>query len=125
MTRVMVGAAVVGLASACGLGTSPEVEVGLVGSIQAPDTVQVGEAFLVTVTTSGPTACWSAERTEVSVTGLGATIVPYDRHVEGYCPTEVVEIAHTAELVFDQTGIGVLEVVGRDGTGGEMDIAVE
>ena len=124
MTRVVVFAMLMGLVSGC----ATEEVLGRVSAVEAPDTVQVGQPFAVTVTTTGPDGCWRKERTEASVRGLTATISPFDVDTQGYgvaCTQAVVEIIHTAELTFAEAGAGVISVRGRDGTDRDLGIVVE
>lgn len=106
-------------------GCGPEEVPGRVSAIEAPDTVQSEERFVVTVVTTGPDACWRNERTESVVSGLTAIITPYDIDSGGTCPAIPVEITHIAELTFARSGAGVIRVRGRDGTGLEHSITVE
>lgn len=106
-------------------GCGPEEILGWVRAVEAPDTVQVEQRFSVFVTTVGPHGCWRRERTEVTVSGLTATIVPYDVDTGRECTQMVVEITHTAELSFAQAGVALIRVRGRDATGSEISVVVE
>lgn len=120
ITRALWPAALMVLA-----GCGPEEVLGRVSAVEAPDTVEVEQRFGVIVTTWGPNGCWRKERTDVTVRGLTATIAPYDVDTGGMCTHAPVEITHTAELSFAQTGVGVIRVRGRDGTGRELSVVVE
>lgn len=118
-------AAVVG---GCELITGPDEVVGLVVGVEVPDTVQAGEEFTVTVRTSGSNTCWRRDRTEVSVRGLTATVIPYDvedRDRGEVCGAAVIEITHTAVVTFDEPGSALVDVRGRNGTGVEAPVVVE
>lgn len=106
--------------------------MGLIGfpddlEIDVPATVRAGEDFTVTVRTLGADGCWRRDRTEVSVSGLVATVTPWDvdrRHRETACTLATVEITHTATVRFEQTGEGRVDIRGRDGTA-ERGVVVE
>lgn len=124
MNRILVWAIAASLLSGCG----PEEVLGRVRAVEAPDSIDTGERFTVTVTTSGPDGCWKKERTEVSVSGLTAMIAPYDVDTARpgiSCTTAVVEIMHTAEVTFARAGAGLIRVRGRDGTDKELSVVVQ
>lgn len=121
MIRMFSVALVVTVLSGCG---SEEV-LGRVSAVEAPETAQVDQRFLVSVTTTGPDGCWRKERTEAAVSGLTATITPYDIDTGGVCPQSPVEITHTVELTFAEGGVGTISVEGRDGSGRDLSVVVE
>jgi hypothetical protein len=87
--------------------------------IVAPDSVQSGQPFTLTVQTYAPDGCWRQDRTDVTVRGLAATVTPYDvRTAEGGtdCPQLPQTFAHTATLTITQPGVAQLSIRGRDGT---------
>lgn len=134
MLRILALALFAVALASCDLSTGliEERRVGTIGYpenvlIAMPDTVDAGQAFTVTVRTLGPDGCWERDRTEVDVSGLRVTIVPYDiRRVGGgaVCTAAIVEIMHDATLTFGQPGVGRIDVMGRDGTA-ERSIVVE
>lgn len=111
---------------ACGWWDDGESVVGAVASVEAPDTVQGGVAFSVQVHTEGANGCWRRHRTDVSVDGLVATIVPRDEKPgRGQtCTQAPVEILHEASVTFAGPGNGRVDVVGRGGTA-SVDVVVE
>lgn len=126
MLRFLTLATVSVLLSACDLSTGviEQRHVGTIGypdnlQITLPDTVQAGQSFTVTVRTLGSDGCWERDRTDVDVSGLTATIVPYDTRQVGRgatCTLGIVEIMHDATLTFGQPGVGRIDIRGRDGT---------
>lgn len=86
------------------------------GSVEAPETVRVGERFTVTVTTVGLDGCWEPVDEEVTVDGLAASIVPFDREGEEEgvaCTQALVSLDHPVTLSFGQAGEAVIRVDGR------------
>ena len=103
-------------------------EVGVISSygdteevILAPDTVQAGETFTVTVQTFGD-GCVDADDMEVAITSDLAVLTPYDliiipgRNVA--CPQIEKRPEHNAQVVFEEPGSATLRVKGmlRDAT---------
>jgi hypothetical protein len=81
----------------------------------APDTVQVGQEFIVTITTEGG-GCVSKGHDDVIALGsLVSQITPYDRFKTGGipCPTDVRPITHSVPLTFDTPGEGIVLIRGR------------
>lgn len=97
------------------------------GSLEAPDTVRVGETFPVTIRTVGLDGCWAPAGEDVTVEELTATVVPFDStgEREGVaCTAALVHLDHEVRLAFGAAGEAVIRVegrrvVGRDGTGTE------
>jgi hypothetical protein len=83
--------------------------------LQAPDTVAVGQAFTVTVTTLG-NSCTRADGAEVETDPadpLLRIVRPYDRHrTTGICHDIGMTFPRDVELRFDQAGEAVVRVVG-------------
>jgi hypothetical protein len=111
------------LLAACDIfGTDSYVELGLLVferdtlPIAAPDTVSVGEVFVVTAGTWAG-ACTEVDRTEVEVVGILADITVYDRTWLRYaCPSRGPgPIGHTVSMAFDYPGIAEIRVTGRKG----------
>lgn len=124
MIRIVVYAIAAVVLTGCG----QEEVLGAVAAVEAPDTVEAAQRFTVTVTTRGPDGCWQKERTAATISGLTATIIPYDVDTGSSgaaCPQEPVEIAHIAELTFDQTGTALIRIRGRDGTDREHEVVVQ
>lgn len=121
MIRMFSAALAVIVSTGCG---SDEV-LGWVSAVEAPDTIHADQPFTVTVTTTGPDGCWRKERTEAAVDGLTATITPYDVDTGGLCTQSPVDITHAVELTFREVGVGLIRVIGRDGTGEELSVVVE
>lgn len=97
------------------------------GSLEAPDTVRVGETFPVTIRTVGLDGCWAPAGEDVTVEGLTATVVPFDStgDREGVaCTMALVHLDHEVRLAFGAVGEAVVRVegrrvVGRDGSESE------
>ncbi len=88
----------------------------LQGSLEAPDTVRVGESFPVTIRTVGLNGCWSSAGEDVSVDGLTATIVPFDstgQREDVACTMALTSLLHEVELSFGEAGEAVVRVEGR------------
>ena len=83
--------------------------------ILAPDTVQVGEAFPVTVQTYGD-GCTKADGMEFEVINDVAILTPYDRiTIPGRneaCPLILVQPVHTSQIIFGEPGSATLRVKG-------------
>lgn len=94
--------------------------------LEAPDTVSVGEAFTVRITTWAAHGCWMRDRTEVEQEPLAAHVAPYDRDdndgTQG-CPTELTDIEHSAELRFTEPGEARVEVTGYRVVDGDTEAA--
>ncbi len=106
--------------ASCSLGTDPfVVQVGAINqaSIVTPDTVTAGQPFQVSFRTVGADGCWGRERTEVAVSGMTASITPYDRILtDGGCAPEPVSIDHAASVTLTTPGDGLLRFVGLNST---------
>ncbi|HEX2219708.1 MAG TPA: hypothetical protein VHG35_12970 [Gemmatimonadales bacterium] len=89
-------------------GTQPE------RPLAAPDTVQAGVDFTVTVTTLGG-GCERKGETETEVSGAVATVTPYDyTDVSAQvCPDVLRTFPHTTTLRFAAPGEALLRVRGR------------
>lgn len=85
-------------------------------TIEAPDTVRVGETFPVTIRTVGLDGCWAAAGEDVTVEGLTATVVPFDStgDREGVaCTMALTSLLHEVELSFGEAGEARVRVEGR------------
>lgn len=92
------------------------------GTIDAPDQVQVGETFLVRVSTVGLDGCWEPVDAQVAVEGLTATVEPLDSRGdrENVACTQALEfLEHPVELSFAEAGEAVIRVEGRSVVGRE------
>jgi hypothetical protein len=89
---------------------------GTTGVINAPATVQAGEAFQVTVNTFGG-GCETAGNTQVALSDDGATLAVFDQTTatspDVVCTAILKRLAHTVNLTFDKPGEYTLAVVGR------------
>ncbi len=82
--------------------------------IEAPDTVEVGQTFQVTVNTVGPNGCWSADGLDLVQSGRVIELTAWDRHSGGdFCTQALVYLPHVASLTLDETGEWTLRVTGR------------
>lgn len=85
--------------------------------LDAPDTIDAGVSFTVTVRTFGG-GCIDQGDTEVSVAGQTAELRPFDiftTHLpRNYaCPDILFHYSHTASVRFTESGVAVVRVVGR------------
>ena len=117
-------------AAACIPSTEPvrfEEEIGFIKGfnlddprVVAPDTVDRGESFTVSVTTYGG-GCVRKGRTAVSAEGLLATVTPYDVTAQqGVCATILLSFEHEAILQFDRAGVARVIVRGRQAPSGQV-----
>lgn len=118
---IPVGASLLLIGCAMVTGVDEERVVGQIGYpdrvvIESPTTVKVGQSFDITVQTYGPDGCWSDDGTTVSISGLSATVTPFDRKSGELCTHAPVEITHVASLTFNQPGEAQITIKGRDGT---------
>jgi hypothetical protein len=114
------------LLAACTLitGVIEDRQVGRLGypdylAISVQDSAVVGQPLGITVRTLGSDGCWRGDGTDMEVSGLTATITPYDvdRETRGTaCTQMLVEITHTANLTFGLPGEAHISIRGRDGT---------
>lgn len=83
--------------------------------LQAPDTVSAGQTFTITVTTLG-SPCVRPDGAEVEVRAGPPPlriVRPYDQHRTGVaCLGVAVPLPRDVELRFDQSGEGLVRVVG-------------
>jgi hypothetical protein len=88
---------------------------GTSGVLTAPDTVEAGVDFPVTITTFGG-GCESVGGAEVALSGATATVTVYDYTVSGEnvaCPDVLRRFPRTTTVRFAGAGTGVLRIVGR------------
>jgi hypothetical protein len=92
--------------------------------IAAPTTANVGEQFIVAVTTMG-LYCDAAERTDVELMTDAAVIWPYDRYSTGGCILLQGLFPHEAALVFDSPGDKTIHIHGsfRSRYAGDLEIS--
>jgi hypothetical protein len=97
----------------------------------APDTVQAGVPFDVTVTTIGASGCWKADGARVSATAVLAVITPYDlaptRHANGdpmFCTGALVSLSRPVQLTFAEPGDATIRVEGRVVQDGDIEKTV-
>ena len=103
--------------------SSDSVEVGIIhfygeseDVIDAPETVDVGERFSVTVNTYGG-GCTSAEWMAVDTDDDSVELIPYDREESGACTAVLFRLPHTAEIEFSSSGTKTVVVRGRQVSG--------
>ena len=112
------------LLAACD-GRRVEREIGVIESnsislgaevVSAPDTVQAGVPFEVTVRTYGG-GCIEPDGLEVSMEGNLAVLIPYDRYITPgrgtACPLIFEAEPHTTQLTFSDLGSSTIRVEGR------------
>ena len=124
------------LAAACSLGcgvfsTEPEIRwelrPGTVEfydqpiTIEVPEAATVGAPVVVTVGTFGG-GCTAQGPTEVTVSGLAATVQPLDSSIVPFpdlaCTEELLVFEHRVELRFAEPGVATVRVLGRREPGG-------
>lgn len=80
----------------------------------APDTVDAGMPFDVTVTTIGPSGCWAARAEHVQVNDGVVELIPTDIHSGAQACTEILlYLEHRSTLTLDEPGDWTLRVIGR------------
>ena len=82
--------------------------------ITAPDTVDHGVNFTVTVSTLGGGCTRESARTESASDSQSLQIFPYDRWSAESCPNDAILIPHTITVKIDAAGERTLTVVGRE-----------
>jgi hypothetical protein len=81
--------------------------------ITAPDTVRLATPFTVTVNTFGSSSCTQPAGATLVVTGLVATITPYDLSSEGGgCTGDIAPRPHRVQLAFGVAGRATIRVLG-------------
>ncbi len=93
-----------------------------VATLTAPTHVTVGTSFVVTVQTVGPSNCTRPERTDLSVTGSLARLVPYDQVPapgQAACFRNLAPFSHSHAVQFEAPGQTTLRVIGYFGEGDE------
>jgi hypothetical protein len=83
--------------------------------LDAPDTVQVNTEFDVTITTFGPSSCYSAAREEVERATMRVEITVYDQYETGNvaCAAVIAPLSRTVSMAFENTGEATIELNGR------------
>lgn len=89
--------------------------------ITAPEEVQAGVPFEVTITTIGPAICWRADGAETQVEGDLAEVVPYDFNPQSEfaCGAAIIELPRTITITFAGPGDAIIRVNGRKVVGGD------
>lgn len=83
-------------------------------TLEVPDTVDAGAAFVAVTTTIGPSGCWRADGQQVSVEGDTVVLKPYDAHSGAeVCTEALVFLAHESTLVLYEPGEWTVRVEGR------------
>jgi hypothetical protein len=114
--------AVLAGASGCGL-NDPDTRriVGVIdaqlfgGTIQAPDTVQLGAAFTATVNTIGSSSCTRPDGVTLTLEPAEARVIPYDRipaDNDVACTLDLAPRPHPVELHFTAVGAATIVVEG-------------
>lgn len=94
----------------------PELEV-----IRAPGTASVNQPFTLTIITYGSSSCTTIDGAKVEVTGLIATITPFDRVPTGevVCTADLASHPRTVELTFREPGEALIRVIGQNFDGAQ------
>lgn len=88
--------------------------------IEAPDTVLVGQSFVVTVNTIGPSGCWADDGLDLAVSAPMIQLTAWDRHSGAdVCTTILRFLSHTATLSLGQPGDWTIRASGRRVRGDE------
>ena len=99
--------------------------------LAAPDTVDAGVPFNVTITTIGLDTCWREAGARVESELRRVTITPYDRidTQAGGCADALVYLPRVVSVVFTQRGVATVRAEGRRGFGytatRSSDLAIE
>jgi hypothetical protein len=82
--------------------------------LTAPDSVQVGVPFLVTIKTGGGGCIGRTAPTRIEAPSpLVRVLTPFDiEGLHGSCPADVRPLSRQVELRFDQAGLATVRVVG-------------
>jgi hypothetical protein len=110
------------LLSACGLpddspgrrqvGVNPEERLHA-PYLSIPDTVAVAQSVEISVTTTGPDGCYSADGVEVRSTGDVIQLTPHHRVAHSVCTHMPVELQHAVALRFDTPGERTVQILAR------------
>lgn len=94
-------------------------------SLEVPDSVTAGIPFTVTVATYG-SSCLRPDGAEVSVVGMVAEIIAYDREPRGdiACPDDWRAFPRAVTVVLPTPGAGVVRLQGRGGVTVEEPVTV-
>lgn len=95
--------------------------------IEAPDTVNAGQAFEITVYTIGPTGCWAADGADVHTGSTIVHVTPWDRHSGAeVCSTVLSYLERSVMVTLLQPGEWTIRASGRRArdTIGNGDVAV-
>ena len=119
LTGVLVGLA------GCSTFTGPDTRrvVGLIDAggfglptIVAPDTVQVGGSFTVTVHSFGSSSCTTPDGVDLTLTPTEARVTPYDRvpaDRRAVCTADLSPRPHPVELRFPRAGPAIIVAQGE------------
>lgn len=92
----------------------PDSEVHLPPAvIDAPDEVDAGQPFVVTVTTIGLSGCARAEKQEVNISGRTVELKPYDVYVGEICTAILLYLSHESTITLGSPGEWTIRVSGR------------
>jgi hypothetical protein len=110
--------------------TGPEADyedrLAFVTHVSVPDTVQIGESFLVSISTGTPSGAWKKGRDDVRAIEVGYRIVPYDQAPTGSGPIQgdIGRFTHEVILRLNRAGMAEIQIrhrlastSGRDSTG--------
>jgi hypothetical protein len=87
-------------------------------AVTMPALVTAGSRFVVTVQTLGSSNCTRVERTDLTLTGNLARVVPYDQVPAGgetSCFRDLMTFPHSQDVQFDAVGPATVRVVGLFG----------
>jgi hypothetical protein len=95
--------------------------------LQAPAEARQGVPFEITVTTYGSGSCTRPDGAETSVTGLLATVRPFDLERRGpnvACTADLRAYPRPVTLRFDEPGQATIRVIGARGEQVEQQLTV-
>jgi hypothetical protein len=87
--------------------------------IRAPNTVQAGQSFTVTVTTYGSSTCLKSDGADVQVRDFTAEVTPWDLDLWGatVCTADLASHPREVELAFDRPGQATIRVLAQNEAG--------
>ena len=98
-------------------------------AIEAPDTVDAGASFRVSVHTIGPNGCWRAAGMDVARSGRTVEFTPWDEDSGAQVCTQILSVLrHGAPMALSEKGEWTLRARGRlvrRGEAPEMPVTVE
>jgi hypothetical protein len=82
--------------------------------LEIPEAVSAGAQFEVTLTTTGPTGCYSPDGVRTQAVAGGVRITPYHRVSRGMCTQAPVALRQTVTLTAGAPGAMKIEIFARN-----------